>query len=153
MRIGSPDFTASLPIAEGGTGATNEADARTSLGAQRDLTAIATPQSFNDQPIHRYGAAVEEVTGTTYPFTAADNGKIKYFTNTGAIAASLPAGLPAGFNCSVIQWQTGQATLSAGSGAAVFNRQNQFKTAGRYAIVSIIMIAPDSFLIFGDTAA
>lgn len=58
------------------------------------------------------GAVIEDVTGTTYTFVAADQGKIKRFTNAAGCTATLPTALGATWNC---MWER-----SASAGAVTF---------------------------------
>ncbi len=66
--------------------------------------------------------------------SAADYGRVIYFTNAGAIAVTFPDTLPAGFTCTLIQFGTGVITVSATGGGVVNNRSTQFNTAGQYAL-------------------
>lgn len=58
------------------------------------------------------GAVIEDVVGTTYSFVAADQGKIKRFTNAAGCTATIPASLGATWNC---MWER-----SAAAGALTF---------------------------------
>lgn len=64
-----------------------------------------------------------------------DNGMILRCTS--AITLSLPAtGIPEGFNCMILQSGSGQVTFSG-----TFNNRNSFtKTAGQYAIATILYV-------------
>ena len=64
-----------------------------------------------------------------------DNGMILRCTS--AITLSLPAtGIPEGFNCMILQSGSGQVTFSG-----TFNNRNNFtKTAGQYAIATILYV-------------
>ncbi len=67
--------------------------------------------------------------------SANDNGMI--LKTNAAITLSLPAsGIPEGFNCMILQQGTGQVTFSG-----TFSNRNSFtKTAGQYAIATILYI-------------
>jgi len=141
MRQGTPSFTV-------------VSAARAALDAQQALVNITAAQGLNDQGLQRYSIVSEEVTTTTYTFVAADNGKQKIFTAATAITATLPSGLPAGFNCLVAQSAAGQVTVAAGGSVTVVNRQSQFKTAGQHAVISILpRLTTNDYRILGDTAA
>lgn len=78
---------------------------------------------------------VSEVT-TGRPIAVTDNGMI--LKCTAALTFTLPAAgtLPEGFNCMVLQASTGQITFGG-----TFNNRNGFtKTAGQYAITTILYI-------------
>jgi hypothetical protein len=67
-----------------------------------------------------------------------DNGLILRYTGTTVATFTLPAAgtLPEGFNCMVLQASTGQITFGGS-----FNNRNSFtKTAGQYAISTILYV-------------
>lgn len=77
-----------------------------------------------------------EASGRTIDLT--DNGKILRYTGNTAATFALPSAgvLPEGFNCMVLQASTGQITFSG-----TFNNRNGFtKTAGQYAITTILYV-------------
>jgi hypothetical protein len=77
-----------------------------------------------------------ETTGRT--IALADNGMILRYTGTSSATFTLPATgtLPEGFNCMVLQASTGQITFGG-----TFNNRNSFtKTAGQYAISTVLYI-------------
>ena len=77
-----------------------------------------------------------ETAGRTIALT--DNGLILRYTGTSAATFTLPAAgtLPEGFNCMVLQASTGQITFGG-----TFNNRNSFtKTAGQYAIATILYV-------------
>ncbi|MFS6586318.1 hypothetical protein WHK42_14860, partial [Staphylococcus aureus] len=88
-------------------------------------------------------------TGTSYTLTSYDNGKIVTLNNGSAITLTVPAGLPAGFRCDIVQLGNGQVTITPSS-TTVNNRQSFTKIKGRYAAASLIMYDTDTFLSQGD---
>ena len=78
-----------------------------------------------------------ETTGRTIVLT--DNGLILRYTGTTAATFTLPAAgtLPEGFNCMVLQTSTGQITFG---GTTPYNRNGFTKTAGQYAIATILYV-------------
>lgn len=68
----------------------------------------------------------------------ADNGMILRYTGTTAATFTLPSvgTLPEGFNCMVLQANTGQITF----GGTFSNRNNFSKTAGQFAIATILYV-------------
>ncbi len=86
---------------------------------------------------------------TNYTLVAADNGKILNFTNSTAATLTIPAGLPTGFNCTIVQNGTGQITFAASS--TTINNRNAFtKTAGQYSMVSILHLGSNVFITSGE---
>ena len=98
-----------------------------------------TPEGVNTQ------------SGTSYTLTATDNGGVIAFTSGSAIALTVPSGLGAGFSCSVVQYGAGQITVAAGSGATLRVRSSANKTAGQYAIASILSVVANEYILVGDT--
>jgi hypothetical protein len=98
-----------------------------------------TPEGVNTQ------------SGTSYTLTATDNGGVVAFTSGSAIALTVPSGLGAGFSCSVVQYGAGQITVAAGSGATLRIRASANKTAGQYAIASILSVVANEYILVGDT--
>lgn len=81
-----------------------------------------------------------------YSLTATDNGKIIQSTSAGAITITIPSGLPAGFNCTVVQMGAGQITFAG----TYLNRGNFTKTASQYAIVSILHMGSNNIIVSGE---
>ena len=81
-----------------------------------------------------------------YIITAADNGKVIQSTSATAITITIPSGLPAGFNCTVVQMGAGQITFTG----TYFNRGNFNKTASQYAIVSILHMGSNNIIVSGE---
>ena len=68
-----------------------------------------------------------------------------------AVTLTVPSGLGDGFNCLIVQKGAGQITFST-SGTTLINRQSHSKTAGQYAVVSIVNIGNENIILGGDTA-
>jgi hypothetical protein len=90
-------------------------------------------------------------TGTSYTLQVTDNGGVVAFTNGSAITLTLPAGFGAGFSCSVVQYGAGQITVAAGAGATLRLRSSANKTAGQYAIASLLSVVANEYILVGDT--
>ena len=100
--------------------------------------------------ISGFDASLNDQTGTTYSLVSTDNGKVITLNNSNGITLTVPSGLGSGFNCLIIQKGTGQIFISA-SGTTLINRQGHTKTAGQYAVVSIVNIGNDIIILGGDT--
>ena len=95
-----------------------------------------------------FGAEVNTQSGTSYTLTATDNGKIISCTSGSAVTITVPA-LTTSFNCLIVQRGAGQVTLSP-SGSTINNRYSFTKTAGLYAIMSLVSVASGVFISSGD---
>jgi hypothetical protein len=96
--------------------------------------------------------SVNAQTGTSYTLVAGDNGKIVTMDNAAAITLTVPAGLGAGFSVLIIQLGAGKVTVAA-SGVTIVQRQSFTKTAGQYAVASLLAYAANVFALSGDLGA
>ena len=101
--------------------------------------------------ISGFDASLNDQTSTTYTLQSSDNGKVVTLNNASAITLTIPSSLGDGFNCLIVQKGDGQITFSA-SGTSLINRQSHGKSAGLYAVVSIVNIGSEQVIIAGDTA-
>ena len=95
------------------------------------------------------------ISSNNYTLVASDNGKVVTIDNsTTAATVSIPANLGDGFNCLVVQKGNHQTTIQivSGSGVTIANRSSETKTAGQYAVISIINIGSETYILSGDTA-
>jgi hypothetical protein len=99
--------------------------------------------------ISGFNAALASGTSTTYTLSASDNGKVITLNNAGAITLTVPTGLPTGFNCLIVQTGAGQVTFTT-SGTTLQNRQSYTKTAGQYAIATLVHLGSNVFITSGD---
>ena len=79
--------------------------------------------------------------GTSYTVSVSDDGKVVELSNASSISVTVPASLPAGFNCLFTQVGAGQATFSPGSGATQRQRSEFDKTSGQWAVCSLYVRA------------
>lgn len=77
-----------------------------------------------------------------------DNGKIIAINSSTAQTITVPS-LSVGFNCMIVQKGAGQVSLSA-SGVTINNRFGFTKTAGQYAVITLVCIASGVYIASGD---
>lgn len=87
--------------------------------------------------------------GTSYTLTGANNGCVLTFNNAAAITLTVPAGLPVGFSCLIVQLGAGAVTPTA-SGTTILQRQSFTKTAGQYAVATLLSHVANAYLLAGD---
>lgn len=123
----------------------------TSDATKNSATATLTNKTLGS------GTIIENATGTTnaqtgtmYTLLTSDNGKIITLNNAAAITLTVPSGLGAGFNCTVIQKGAGQVTFTASS-TTITNRQSHTKTAGQHAVCGLYADVANNFYLTGDT--
>lgn len=101
-----------------------------------------TPVTPNDQ------------TGTTYTFVAADRYRVVTATNSAAQTYTVPANssvpYPIGSSLQVIQKGTGQVTLVNDTGVTL-NQAHGLKTSVQWAVVTLVKIATNVWVVTGDT--
>ncbi len=104
-------------------------------------TGNLTGGNTSTSTISGFGANVATISGA-YSITASDNGKIIQSTSASALTVTIPAGLPTGFNCTIVQMGAGQITFSG----TYLNRGGFTKTASQYAVVSIMHLGSNSII-------
>lgn len=120
---------------------------QTIAGAKTFTSAVAGNNNSNST-IAGFAANINTQTGATYTLTAADNGKIITFSN--ACTVTVPSTLFAGFNCFLLQAGIGQVTIVGAVGVTINNRTSFTKTAGRYAIATILGLNNTTYISSGD---
>lgn len=95
---------------------------------------------------------INDQTGTSYTLLATDAGKAVVLNNASAITLTIPIDLGLGFSCMVIQKGAGQVTFTPSS-TVLRNRQSHTKTAGQWAMCSLVAHAANDLTLGGDTAA
>jgi hypothetical protein len=138
ITANTSSITNSVPY----TGATNSIDIGTnSLTIGGNLTG---GNSVNSK-LSGFVSNVVSYSGN-HTLSIADNGKILKFSNTTGVTLTLPdSGIPEGFNCMILQNNTGQITFTG----TFFNRNSFTKTAGQYSIVTVMYVG-SNFIISGE---
>ncbi len=129
-------------------------DAATKTVGTADTNVIAVASGKVDlggNVLKNFDASIHDLATTAYTLVASDNGKVIKLTSGSPITLTLPSGLGQGFNCTVIQYGTGQITFTV-SGSALYNRQSHTKTAAQYAVTGLVSCSADVFVLAGDTA-
>ena len=108
--------------------------------------------NFDGNAILGFDATLNDQTGTAYTLLASDAGKVITCNNASAVTVTVPSGLGAGFNCSVIQKGAGQVSFTASS-TTINNRQSHTKIAGQHGVASLVATAAGVFVLAGDLQA
>ena len=109
--------------------------------------------SFNGAKIANAIPETVSLAAATLTLDATYNGKIILANFATAITITVPANLTAGFNVSVIQQGVGQVTISPATTVTLNSFNNQYKTGGQYAALSILGLGSSSFIMYGNTTA
>tara|TARA_B100000035_G_scaffold229392_1_gene197626 strand:+ start:1003 stop:1485 length:483 start_codon:yes stop_codon:yes gene_type:complete len=116
-----------------------------SFGAQ-DLSNF----DFNGNAILGFDASVVDSTSTTYTLSSSDSGKLISIEHSSTITITIPLGLGVGFNCSFLQKGAGSLDFSASNGVTLNNRQSYTKTAGQYAMATVVAYEENKLVLTGD---
>jgi len=95
---------------------------------------------------------INTISTSSYTLNNDDNGTVVVFTSSSAITLTIPAGLTQRFTCSVVQYGTGQVTVTAGAGVTLRLRGSTNKTGGQYAIASLLSVVANEYILAGDTS-
>jgi hypothetical protein len=108
--------------------------------------------NFDGNSILGFDASINAQTGTTYTLLSSDAGKVITLDNASAITLTVPTGLGANFNCTLVQLGAGQVTIS-GSGTTINNRNSHTKIAGQYGVASLLSYADTTWILAGETSS
>jgi len=73
--------------------------------------------------------------------------------NSGSmLTGTISLGNPTGFNSSVIQIGVGQVEITGVAGVIIQSYNNQFRTAGQYATISLLHSGNDGYIMYGNTS-
>jgi hypothetical protein len=93
-----------------------------------------------------FGAQINTISAA-YQLAATDNSEVIQSNAASAITMTIPAGLPTGFNCMVLQYGAGQITFAGASGVTIINRNSYNKTIGQYALATVLHIGSNIVII------
>lgn len=123
----------------------------TTVGTSANTPSTVAKRDANGLIQAQIQSGINSQIGTSYTLLASDNGKTITMSNGSAITLTVPSGLGAGFSCLIAQLGAGAVTLAA-SGTTINNRQSFTKTAGTYAIMTLLATTANTFISQGDMA-
>ena len=139
-------------VAAAGSNQTPSVDTTATALAYNPSTNVLTAGVVLSDKYRASSSLIVAESGTSRTLSSSDDGIILQCTSNSAVTITVPTDLDVGFTITIIQVGTGQITLSA-SGTTINNRQSHTKTAGQWAIVSLIQRTANNFVLAGDTAA
>jgi hypothetical protein len=108
---------------------------------------------LNRNPIATATVLINAQTGTTFGPALTDAGRLITLSNASAIAVTIAADattdFPVGTQLLLMQLGAGQVTVSGAVGVTVISRSGT-KTAGQYALISLIKVAANQWVVGGD---
>jgi hypothetical protein len=91
-----------------------------------------------------------------YTLTLSDANTIMQVTSSAAVTVTIPTDasvdFPVGTQILIAQMGAGVVTVAAAPGTTV-NGKNGAKTSGQYAVISIVKVAANSWLVAGDSVS
>ena len=129
--LAGPAFTG-VPTAPTATAGTN-----TTQIATTQFVTSAIPTTITSNNV--IGANTDFTGAIT--LAATDSGRIKNCTAAGAVVVTLPNNMAVNFYVTIIQRGAGIITFNAASGATLTQRQAMYRTAGQYAMCTLVVSA------------
>lgn len=109
------------------------------------------PLGLNDNNLFAYSAQLINET-TNFIISGNDNGRIIIANSSTQITGTIVSGNTTGFNTSIMQIGAGQIQITgAGIGIRIGSYNNQYKTAGQFATVSVLHTGSNGYIMYGNT--
>jgi len=116
-----------------------------------------TNSAAERSPVATAKAQINAQTGTTYQLALADAGYLITLSNAAAISVTIPTdasvAFPIGTQILLMQLQTGAGVVTVSAftpGTTSVVGKNGLKTSGQWAVISLIKIAANSWVVAGD---
>lgn len=95
------------------------------------------------------GLIIDNSKSASFTLAAADNNKVFLITSASAVTITVPASLPVGFSCQVIQG--GAGTLSFAGSGVTLNSANGLTTRTTNSVIGLVLNSATSGFVFGDS--
>jgi hypothetical protein len=106
-------------------------------------------QSLGDGELNRFSASINNIASSGYTVIQSDNGKVLTFDNaSSAIIVNFANNLNIGFNCLVVQANSGQVRFNSN---ILYNRLNHTKLVGKYSVATLVKAGVSTIILSGDT--
>ena len=98
---------------------------------------------------------IPEITNVANNFNISGlNTKIIMANSSTLITGTLTSGNISGFNTSIIQVGAGQVKITgAGAGIKIDSYNNQYRTAGQFATISLLHTGNNGYIMYGNTSS
>lgn len=111
--------------------------------------------SFNNRPnVNNSGVVLEYVdtNNLTSNFILQNswNGKLLSVSGSSNINATIPPGLPIGYNVAIVQLGDGLVVITGAPGVQIRQKLNLNKTSGPYSVASLVHRTNNEYLLYGD---
>lgn len=95
------------------------------------------------------GLLIDNSRSASFTLAAADNNKVFLITSASAVTITVPASLPVGFSCQIIQG--GAGTLSFTGSGVTLNSANGLTTRTTNSVIGLVLNSATSGFVFGDS--
>lgn len=107
--------------------------------------------NFNNNKIVNLVPEIINLTGN-FSITSGYNSRIIIVNRANAVTGSIVSGNVTGFNTSIIQAGAGQIQITgSGSNVTVSSYNDQFKTAGPFATITLLHTGNNKYVMYGNT--
>lgn len=121
-----------------------------SINRANGLTTILESLNLSGSELRNFSADQNAGGALTITSANADTYNGTVYNVTGAVTISADNTVPDGFSLTIIQQDANQCTISAGSGLTLRNRLGNTKSAGQWAVITIIRTG-SNLILTGDT--
>ena len=109
------------------------------------------PLGLNDNNLFAFSAQLINET-TNFIVSGNDNGRVVLANSASKITGTIVSGNTTGFNTSIIQLGAGQIEITgSGVGVVINSFNNQFRTAGQFATISLLHTGNNRYIMYGNT--
>jgi len=142
-----------------GTAATQDVGTSASNVVQLDgtakLPAVDGSQLTNLSSSVSKSIVTPTFTGTppTYSLTSSENGKVVIVNESTNAIVTVPQNLGSGFNCRLVQTNSGKILVEAGSGASVSANESKTASNGISSVIELLPTATDNYIVAGDRSS
>ena len=123
----------------------------TSLGTLASLTVSGAGAITSDG--YKLSSSGIKAKTASHTLVGGDNGRVITMDVATANTLTVPASLPVGFNCTVIQIGAGQTTITTSAGVTLNSLSGFLKISGRHGSASIISYVSNVYNVAGSLSA
>jgi hypothetical protein len=95
------------------------------------------------------GLVIDNSKSASFSLTAADNNKLFFINSVSAVTVTVPATLPVGFSCQLIQ--VGAGTVTFAPSITTLNSASGLSTRTTNSVIGLVMNSATIGYVFGDT--
>jgi hypothetical protein len=117
---------------------TNKTGQSWAVGTSISIGLSYAGTGYGSEFLFDFAVKMQRISASTYTVKISDQGKVLVFS--GGCVVTLPATLPEGFSCGLVQKGVTGVTVAAASGATVVGEGDPSGTAGQYATATLMIL-------------